>query len=78
MHENEIGTLIVDSAVHLHQDLGPGTLETVYEGKRPSAPGRGSAAGGAAGLGALATVGALRDAVVADVLGVGRGPDVGP
>lgn len=31
MHENEIGTLIVDSAVQLHQDLGPGLLETVYE-----------------------------------------------
>ena len=31
MHENEIGTLIVDSAVHLHQDLGPGLLEAVYE-----------------------------------------------
>ena len=31
MHENEIGTLIVDTAVHLHQDLGPGLLETVYE-----------------------------------------------
>lgn len=31
MHENEIGTLIVDSAVHLHRDLGPGLLETVYE-----------------------------------------------
>jgi GxxExxY protein len=31
MHENEIGTLIVDSAVHLHQDLGPGLLEMVYE-----------------------------------------------
>jgi GxxExxY protein len=31
MHENEIGTVIVDSAVHLHQDLGPGLLETVYE-----------------------------------------------
>ena len=31
MHENEIGTLIVDSAVRLHQDLGPGLLETVYE-----------------------------------------------
>jgi len=31
MHENEIGTLIVDSAVHLHQALGPGLLETVYE-----------------------------------------------
>jgi len=31
MHENEIGTTIVDCAVHLHQDLGPGLLETVYE-----------------------------------------------
>jgi hypothetical protein len=29
MHENEIGTLIVDIAVHLHQDLGPGLLETL-------------------------------------------------
>ncbi len=31
MHENEIGTAIVDCAVRLHQDLGPGLLETVYE-----------------------------------------------
>ena len=31
MHENEIGTAIVDSAVRLHKDLGPGLLETVYE-----------------------------------------------
>ena len=31
MNENEIGTAIVDSAVHLHRDLGPGLLETVYE-----------------------------------------------
>ena len=31
MHENEIGTLIIDSAIRLHQDLGPGLLETVYE-----------------------------------------------
>lgn len=31
MHENEIGTAIVDCAVHLHQDLGPGLLETVHE-----------------------------------------------
>lgn len=31
MHENDIGTAIVDSAVHLHTDLGPGLLETVYE-----------------------------------------------
>ncbi len=32
MHENEIGRLIIDSAMHLHQHLGPGLLETVYEG----------------------------------------------
>ena len=31
MRENEIGTVIVDCAVQLHQDLGPGLLETVYE-----------------------------------------------
>ena len=31
MHENEIGTIIIDCAIHLHQDLGPGLLETVYE-----------------------------------------------
>ena len=31
MHEIKIGTMIVDCAVHLHQDLGPGLLESVYE-----------------------------------------------
>lgn len=31
MHENEIGTVIVDLAVKLHMDLGPGLLESVYE-----------------------------------------------
>lgn len=31
MHENDIGTVIVDCAVQLHQDLGPGLLESVYE-----------------------------------------------
>ncbi|NOY30350.1 MAG: GxxExxY protein [Planctomycetes bacterium] len=31
MHENEIGTIVIDSAVHLHRSLGPGLLETVYE-----------------------------------------------
>lgn len=31
MHENEIGSIIVDSAVKLHQSLGPGLLESVYE-----------------------------------------------
>ncbi|HOW66390.1 MAG TPA: GxxExxY protein [Candidatus Paceibacterota bacterium] len=31
MNENAIGTLIVDCAIELHRDLGPGLLETVYE-----------------------------------------------
>ena len=31
MTENEIGTIIVDCAVKLHQALGPGLLESVYE-----------------------------------------------
>jgi len=31
MHENEIGTVIIDCAIHLHQALGPGLLESVYE-----------------------------------------------
>jgi len=30
-HENKIGTLIVDCAVYLYHDLGPGLLETVCE-----------------------------------------------
>ena len=31
MTENEIGTCIVQTAIKIHQDLGPGLLETVYE-----------------------------------------------
>ena len=31
MNENEIGFIIVDTAVHLHQELGPGLFENVYE-----------------------------------------------
>ena len=31
MTENEIGTIVVDSAVKLHKSLGPGLLEVVYE-----------------------------------------------
>ena len=31
MNENEIGAVIVDTAVYLHKNLGPGLLETVYE-----------------------------------------------
>jgi len=31
MTENEIGEIVVDCAVKLHIDLGPGLLESVYE-----------------------------------------------
>ena len=31
MDENQIGKLIVDRAVNLHKELGPGLLESVYE-----------------------------------------------
>ena len=31
MTENEIGTQVVDTAIHLHKNLGPGLLESVYE-----------------------------------------------
>jgi GxxExxY protein len=31
MNENEIGAIIVDTAVNLHKKLGPGLLESVYE-----------------------------------------------
>ena len=31
MVENEIGTCIVDLAVQIHRETGPGLLETVYE-----------------------------------------------
>lgn len=31
MNENEIGTIVVESSIALHRDLGPGLLETVYE-----------------------------------------------
>jgi GxxExxY protein len=31
MKENGIGTIIVDCALELHRNLGPGLLETVYE-----------------------------------------------
>jgi len=31
MNENEIGAVIVDTAVNLHKKLGPGLLESVYE-----------------------------------------------
>ena len=31
MRENEIATKIVDAAFHIHTELGPGLLESVYE-----------------------------------------------
>lgn len=31
MTETEIGTIIVDAAIAVHRELGPGLLETVYE-----------------------------------------------
>ncbi len=31
MTENEMGKIVVDSAVNLHREIGPGLLETVYE-----------------------------------------------
>jgi GxxExxY protein len=31
MNENEIGTVILTTAIEVHRELGPGLLETVYE-----------------------------------------------
>ena len=31
MNENEIGKEVVDAALKVHRELGPGLLETVYE-----------------------------------------------
>jgi len=31
MSENEIGAIVVDTAVNLHKNIGPGLLENVYE-----------------------------------------------
>ena len=31
MTENEIGSVIVNTAINIHRELGPGLLETVYE-----------------------------------------------
>jgi GxxExxY protein len=31
MKENEIGTLIIECAINVHRELGPGLLESVYE-----------------------------------------------
>ena len=31
MNENDIGTVVLEAAIALHRELGPGLLETVYE-----------------------------------------------
>jgi len=31
MHENEISKIVVDAAIEVHRNLGPGLLESVYE-----------------------------------------------
>ena len=31
MNENEISKIIVDCAIRLHRDLGPGLFESAYE-----------------------------------------------
>jgi len=31
MNENEIGGVVVDAAIEIHRELGPGLLESVYE-----------------------------------------------
>ena len=31
MDENQIAKVVVDTAIHLHKELGPGLLESVYE-----------------------------------------------
>jgi GxxExxY protein len=31
LSENEIGTIVIESAIKVHQALGPGLLESVYE-----------------------------------------------
>ena len=31
MDENQVGRAVVDTAISIHRDLGPGLLESVYE-----------------------------------------------
>ena len=41
MHENEIGTAVVDFAFHLQQDLSPGLLQMVVAGDHRKVSGNG-------------------------------------
>ena len=31
LNENEIGKIVIDSAIQLHREIGPGLFESVYE-----------------------------------------------
>jgi hypothetical protein len=31
MHENDIGTIVVEECINIHRELGPGVWEVVYE-----------------------------------------------
>ncbi|NLE41845.1 MAG: hypothetical protein GX615_08455, partial [Lentisphaerae bacterium] len=33
MKEDEIGTRVIEAAIAVHRELGPGLLETVYENR---------------------------------------------
>ena len=51
MNENAIGKEVVDSAVQVHRELGPGLLETVYEVVLAKGAGKAGIEGRAPGAG---------------------------